>query len=144
MGLAVDGWNLRKNIDEDFICVSENWMRENFNDRVKKWFLLKNGNLVVVLLEDDGGLDDYDKAKSINTMPSHFGSDFFSSNKMLLNDVIRQIGGSRILVLTAPIPILCIYTKKTGLIWLIMDSVENLLGWVKLSMENRVYFLLGF
>ena len=36
-------------------------MRENSKDRVKERFLLKNGDLVVVL-EDDGGLDDYDKA----------------------------------------------------------------------------------
>ena len=59
---------------------------------VKEWFLLKNGNLIVKL-EDDEGVDDYDKAKSVNTMPSHFGSNILSHSKRLMNGVIRQIGG---------------------------------------------------
>ena len=48
-------------------------MREKFDDRVKVWFPLQNGNLKVKL-EDNEGVDDYDKAKSKNTMPFHFGS----------------------------------------------------------------------
>ena len=48
-------------------------MRVNFVDMVKKWFPLQNGTLKVKL-EDDAGFDDYDKAKSKNTMESHFGS----------------------------------------------------------------------
>ena len=67
-------------------------MREKFDDRVKEWFFLKNGNLIVKL-EDDEGVDDYDTAKSVNTMPSHFGSSIFSHSKRLMNDVIKQIGG---------------------------------------------------
>ena len=65
-------------------------MKENFDDRVKEWFPLKNGNLIVKL-EDDEGVDDYDKAKSINTMPSHFGSYILSHSKRLMNDVIKKI-----------------------------------------------------
>ena len=65
-------------------------MRENFDDRVKEWFPLKNGNFIVKL-EDDDGVDDYDKAKSINTMPSHFGSFILSHSKRLMNDVFREI-----------------------------------------------------
>ena len=67
-------------------------MRENFDDRVKEWFSLKNGNLIVKL-EDDEGVDDYDKAKSVNTMPSHFGSYILSHSKRLMNAVFNQIGG---------------------------------------------------
>ena len=48
-------------------------MKENFDDRVKEWFPLRNGNSKVKL-EDDEGVDDHDKAKSINTIPTHFGS----------------------------------------------------------------------
>ena len=55
-------------------------MREKFDDRVKEWFPLKNGNLIVKL-EDDEGIDDYDKAKSINTMPCHFVSNISSHSK---------------------------------------------------------------
>ena len=66
-------------------------MREMFDDRVKVRFPLKNGNLIVNL-EDDEGVDDYDKAKSVNTMPSHFGRYILSHSKRLMNDVIKQIG----------------------------------------------------
>ena len=92
IGLSVYGGNIRKDINEEYKCVTENWMRENFDDRVKEWFPLKNGNFIVKL-EDDEGVDDYDKAKSINTMPSHFGSYILSHSKRLMNDVFREIDG---------------------------------------------------
>ena len=92
IGLSVYGGNIRKDINEEYKCVTENWMRENFDDRVKEWFPLKNGNLIVKL-EDDEGVDDYDKAKSINTMSSHFGSYILSHSKRLMNYVIEQING---------------------------------------------------
>ena len=92
IGLSVYGGNIRKDINEEYKCVTENWMRENFDDRVKEWFPLKNGNLIVKL-EDDGGVGDFDKAKSINTMPSHFGSYILPHSKRLMNSVIKQIDG---------------------------------------------------
>ena len=92
IGLSVYGGNIRKDINEEYKCVTENWMRENFDDRINEWFPLKNGNFIVKL-EDDEGVDDYDKAKSINTMPSHFGSEMLSHSKRLMNDVINQIDG---------------------------------------------------
>ena len=91
-GLSVYGGNIRKDINEEYKCVTENWMKENFDDRVKEWFPLQNGNLIVKL-EEDGGVDDYDKVKSINTMPSHFGSYILSHCKRLMNDVFREIDG---------------------------------------------------
>ena len=92
IGLSVYGGNIRKDINEEYICVTENWMKEYFDDRVKEWFPLRNGNLIVKL-EDDEGVDDYDKAKSVNTMPSHFGSYILSHSKRLMNDVIKKIDG---------------------------------------------------
>ena len=91
IGLSVYGGNIRKDINEEYKCVTENWMRENFDDRVKEWFPPKNGNLIVNL-EDDEGVDDYDKAKSLNTMPSHFGSYILSHSKRLMNGVFRERG----------------------------------------------------
>ena len=67
-------------------------MRESFDDRVKEWFPLRNGKLIVKL-EDDQGVDDCDKAKSVNTMPSHFRSYILSHSKGLMNDLIEQLGG---------------------------------------------------
>ena len=92
IGLSVYGGNIRKDINEEYKCVTENWMRENFVDRIKEWFPLKYGNFIVKL-EDDEGVDDYDKAKSINTMPSHFGSFILSHSKRLMNKVFNEIDG---------------------------------------------------
>ena len=41
IGLSVYGGNIRKDINEEYKCVTENWMRENFYDRFKEWFPLK-------------------------------------------------------------------------------------------------------
>ena len=81
-----------KDINAEHKCVTVNWMRENFDDRVKEWFPAKNGNSLKKL-EDDEGVDDYDKTKSINTMPSHFGSFILSHSKRLMNNVIRDRDG---------------------------------------------------
>ena len=62
IGLTVYDGNIRKDINEEYKCVTETWMRENFDDRVKERFPLKNGYLLVKL-EDDEGVDDNDKAK---------------------------------------------------------------------------------
>ena len=67
-------------------------MKENFDDRVKEWFPLTNG-IFIVKIEDDEGIDDYEKAKSVNTLPSHFGSLILSQSKRMMNNVIKQIGG---------------------------------------------------
>ena len=53
---------------------------------------MKNGNSRVKL-HDDVGVDDYDKVKSMNNMPSHFGSYILPHSKRLVNEVIDQIGG---------------------------------------------------
>ena len=92
IGLSVYGGNIRKDINEENKCGIENWMKEIFDDRVKEWFPLKDGNLIVKL-EEHEGVDDYDKAKSINSMTSHFGSSILSRSKRLMNDVIKEING---------------------------------------------------
>ena len=68
-------------------------MRENFDDRVREWFPLKIGSLKVIL-ENNEGVDDFDKTKSINTRPSHFGSSFLSSSKRLMNEVNNHVGAN--------------------------------------------------
>ena len=92
IGLSVYGGKIREDLNEDYKCVTGNWMRANFDDRVKEWFSLKNSNLIVKL-EDAEGTDDYDQAKSLNTMPSQFGSCILSHSKWLMKEVINQIGG---------------------------------------------------
>ena len=65
-------------------------MREIFDDRVKEWFPLKNGNLIVKL-ENDEGVDDCDNAKSVNMMPSHFGGYILSRSRRMMKDVFREL-----------------------------------------------------
>ena len=67
-------------------------MRQNFDDMVEEWFPLKNGNLIVKL-EGDEGLDDFDKARLVNTMPSHFVGYILSRSKRLRNEVFKQTDG---------------------------------------------------
>ena len=92
IGKSVYDGNIRENVNEEYQCISEIWMREKFDDRVKEWFPSKNGNLIVKL-DNDEGVDDYDKTKSVNTMPFHLGSCILSHSKRLMKDVIKQIGG---------------------------------------------------
>ena len=90
--MSVYGGNSRKDINEEYKCITENWMREKFDERVKDRFPLKNGNLIVKI-EDKEGADDFDKMNSVNTKPSHFGSFILSHSKRLMNDVFRHIDG---------------------------------------------------
>ena len=90
--LSIYGGNFRKDINDEYKCVTETRRKENSDSRVKEWFRLKNGNLDVKL-EGDKSVDDYNKAKSLNTMPSHFDSYILSYSKKMTNDVFKVIGG---------------------------------------------------
>ena len=57
IGILVYGGNFRKDTNEEYKCVTEAWMRETFDDRVKEWFPLKNGHLIVKLEDDEGVVD---------------------------------------------------------------------------------------
>ena len=92
IGLSVYIGNIRKGTNEEYKFVTETWMEETFDDMVKEWFPLKNGKLTVQS-EDDEGVDDYGKTKSINTMPFQFVSYILSHSKKLMNEVCNQIGG---------------------------------------------------
>ena len=103
-------------------------MKENFDDRVKEWFRPKNGNLIVKL-EDDEGVDDYDEAKSVNTMPPHFGIYILSHIKRLMNDVIKRIRGFYKNSIYYTDTDSLYKHKKTGLCltWLILNLLVNLM-----------------
>ena len=62
---SVHGGNNRRDVNDQFICVTEKWTSESYEDRVEEWWLMKNVNLIVKL-EDDAGVDDEDIPKSIN------------------------------------------------------------------------------
>ena len=60
IGLSIYDGTIRKDINEESKCVTENWMRENFHDWIKEWFPSKNGKLGVKS-ENYEGVEDYDK-----------------------------------------------------------------------------------
>ena len=89
---SVYGWNIRRDDNDQFICVTENWMRESYDDRVKEWWPLKYG-ILIVKLEDDAVVADQDIAKSINQMRFYLGSYKIAHSKRLVIKVIREING---------------------------------------------------
>ena len=52
IGILTYGGNITKDINEEYKCVTETWMRDNFDDSVKEWFLVKFGNFKVKLQDD--------------------------------------------------------------------------------------------
>ena len=45
---------LRKDIEEEYLCKSEHWMKTQFEERVKDYWKLPNGNYIVKLALDEG------------------------------------------------------------------------------------------
>ena len=83
------GGNFRRDVNDQFKCVTDNWMNENYDDRVKDCWRLRNINLAVEL-EDDSGVDDRDIAKLSIQIPCHPGSYIFGHFKRLLNIVVWE------------------------------------------------------
>ena len=48
---------INKDFEEIYECVTQRWMRIEYDDSVKDWFLFKNGNFMVII-KDRYGADD--------------------------------------------------------------------------------------
>ena len=59
------GGKIRQDVNDQFRCVTEDWMRHNYDCRAKEWWPMKSGFLIDKL-EDDVGVDDQVIAKSSN------------------------------------------------------------------------------
>ena len=89
---SVYGGNIRKDNNDQYKCLPENWMKENYDDRVQEWWPLKNGNLIVGI-EFDTGVEDQDLANSNNQMPCDLCNSMIGHSKRLKNNVFREIDG---------------------------------------------------
>ena len=89
---SVYGGNIRKDINDQYKFVTENFVKEKYDDRVKEGWPMKNGN-VKVKLEDDAAVDDKDLAESNNQMPCHLAGYVLRNSKPSLNNVIRDKDG---------------------------------------------------
>ena len=89
---AVYGGCIRKDIEESYKCVTQSWMRNEYDESVNKWFPLKNGN-IMVNIKDKEGVDDGGISKKVNSQLCHLGSLILSHSKRLMNDVILALDG---------------------------------------------------
>ena len=81
-----------KDIEESYKCVTQSWMRNEYDESVIEWFPLKNGN-IMVKIKDKEGVDDGDISKKVKSQPCHLGSLILSHSKRLMNDVILALDG---------------------------------------------------
>ncbi len=89
---GIFGGCIRQDITENYKCVTENWMNNEYDDRVKNYFPLENGNYMVNIV-DHKGIDDNGISKKINSQPFHLGSLILSHSKRLMNDVVLTLDG---------------------------------------------------
>ena len=87
---SVYGHTIRKDINEEYLCKSEHWMKTEFDERVKDYWKLRNGNYMVQLSLDEGFNSEVEEK---NTMPSQLGAFILSNSKRIMNNFIRVIDG---------------------------------------------------
>ena len=83
---------IRQDITENYKSVSENWMITGYDDRVKNYIPLENGNYMVNIVDHEAFVDN-GISKKINSQPFQFGSTILSHSKRLMNDVILTLDG---------------------------------------------------
>ena len=86
------GGNIGRDVNDQYKCLIENWIRENYDIRVKGLWPMKNGNFIVQL-ENDKVVDDQDMAKMTIQIPCHLGRYKLGLFKRFLNIFICEING---------------------------------------------------
>jgi len=83
---SIYGQTIRKDIDDEYLCKSEQWMKTEFDERVKDYWKLSNGNYIVKMSLDEGvDLEVEEK----NTMPSQLGAFILSNSKRIMNNFFQ-------------------------------------------------------
>ena len=65
------GEQIRKDIEEKFVCKSQMWMETEYDERVKDYWKISGVNYIVKMVDDEGLEDEIKKIKS---MPLHLGA----------------------------------------------------------------------
>ena len=84
------GENIRKDIEEKFLCKSQMWMESEYDERVKDYWKISGINYIIKMI-DDKGLED--EIKKLNTMSLHLGAFVLSNSKRIMNNFIHAING---------------------------------------------------
>ena len=77
------GQTIRRDIEGELSCKTGHWMKTEFDDRVKDYWKLANGNYIVKLSSEEG-IDKEIEDK--NTMPSQIGAFILSNSKRIMNN----------------------------------------------------------
>ena len=134
------GDNIRKDIEEKFVCKSEVWMMTEYDERVKDYWKTSGINYLVKMI-DDKGLED--EIKNMNTMPLLLGDFVLSNSKRIMNNFIHAING----FYTNDV----YYTDTDSLymenkLWDKLESVglvgENLLQWKNDYKDKGIFYAL--
>ena len=72
------GERIRKNMEENFAYISQDWMMSEFDEKVRDYWKIGFGE-DIVKMTDDAGLEE--EIKNLNTMPLHFGAFVLSNSK---------------------------------------------------------------
>ena len=83
---------IRKNIEGFFKCATQSWIKNEYDESFIEWFLLKNGN-IMVKINDEEGIDDEGLSKKVNSQPCHLNCFILSHQKRLINDVVLALDG---------------------------------------------------
>ena len=84
------GENIRKDIEEKFVCKSESWIMSEYDESVKDYWKISGINYFVKII-DDAGLED--EVKRLITMPLHLGAFALSNSKGIMNNFIHANNG---------------------------------------------------
>ena len=87
---SIYGQTIRRDIEDEFCCKTENWMKTEYDERVKDYWRLPNGHYIVQLSLDEGVDGEIDHK---NTMPSQLGAFILSNSKRIMNSFVEVIDG---------------------------------------------------
>ena len=71
---------MRKDMEKSYKCVTQSWMKNEYDESVVKWFLLKKGK-TMVKTRDKEGVDDESISKKVNSQPCPLGLVILSYSK---------------------------------------------------------------
>ena len=87
---SIYGQTIRRDIEDEFCCKTENWMKTEYDERVKDYWRLPNGHYIVQLSLDEGVDGEIDNK---NTMPSQLGAFILSNSKRIMNNFVEVFDG---------------------------------------------------
>ena len=109
------GVQIRKDVDESYFCMSENWMKTDYDENVfglpdiVKWNLYWKD-------KKDARLDDDCDIKNI--LPAQLGAFILSNSKRILNDFLEKQMDFKLKILNIQIRRVCIQKENFGMCWI--------------------------